>query len=161
VGGDQPSEISTGAWVVLTVTIWPVWHWVAITLAAYPLSWLASLSTSVGSDSARPGGIFDGAPQAFGLALVGLAFGFVGIYLLRILGAPRIVWVPAAIVSMVIYLATTLFWAGFSGAGTGLAHIAGQFVIATAVGATVGAGAWLGSRAAHAQHVGQNQGCDR
>lgn len=142
----QSSRIPTGAWVVVTVMIWPVWHWAATSLATYPLSWLASLSTSIDSDSA-PGGIFDGTPQVFALGLAGLAFGFLGIYVLRMLGAPRIVWVPAAVVSMAIYLATALFWAGFSGTGTGFAHIAGQFVIATAVGATVGLGAWLGSRA--------------
>lgn len=139
------SRTSVWAWVAITTVVWPVWHRAATSLIAYPLSWVASRSTSVGVP-AEPGGVFDSAPQSIALALVGLVFGLLGVYLLRLVGAPRIVWLPAAAVSMLAYLVTTLFWAGFSGAGTGLGHQAGQFAIAAALGATFGLGAWVGSR---------------
>ena len=140
------SKTAAWAWVAITAVVWPVWHWAATSLTAYPLSWFANLSTSA-SAPADVGGIFDNTPQLIVLAFVGLAFGFVGVCLLRLMGAPRIVWLPAAVVSMVAYLVTTLFWAGFSGTGTGLAHQASQFAIAVVLGAMFGVGAWVGSRA--------------
>lgn len=140
------SRVPTWAWIVLTVVIWPAWHWAGISLTAYPLSWFANLASPTGGAHTGVGGIFDHPPQVIALALVGLAFGLVGISLLRLIGAPRIVWLPAAIVSIAIYLVATLFWVGFSGSGTGLAHQAGQFGIAILLGAMFGVGAWAGSR---------------
>lgn len=125
---------------------WPVWHWAFVALSAYPLSWLASVTPSGEGEPTGPGGLFDGTLQILLLAAIGLFFGFLGVYLLRRLGGPRLVWIPATIVSLALYLGMAVFWAGFSGTGTGAAHITGQFALTAGLGALIGAGAWLGSR---------------
>ena len=143
----RESEASPWAWVLITVFAWPVWHWAFVSLSAIPLSWVASITPSGEGVPTEPGGIYDSVPQILLLATMGLLVGFLGVYLLRRLGAPRVVWIPAALVSLAIYVGLTVFWAGFSGSGTGAAHIARQFALTVGLSAFVSIGAWWGSRA--------------
>lgn len=133
-------------WIVLTAVAWPAWHWTFTSLSAYPLSWLASLAPSAESEPSGPGGLYDSLPHVLVIAAIGLLFGYLGVYVLRRLGAPQVVWIPATIASLLLNLAVTVFWAGFSGSGTGASHIAGQFALTVGLSALLGVGAWLGSR---------------
>lgn len=136
------SEASSWVWVLITLVLWPVWHWAFVSLSAFPLSWLASITPSLEGELVRPGGIYDSVPQVLTLGVMGFLFGFLGVYLLRRFGAPRMVWLPATLVSLAIYLGVTVFWAGFSGSGTGAMHVAGQFGFAVGLSALIGVGAW-------------------
>ena len=138
------SEFEPWQWILITIMLWPLWHWFCTSLSAYPLSWFASITMPV--EQAGSGGVYDGALQPILLAAIGFLFGFLGVRLLCRAGAPQAVWIPAALVSMFIYLGVTLFWAGFSGSGTGAVHIAGQFALAVGLAACIGAGAWFGAR---------------
>lgn len=141
----EASSARTALWVAATLLGWPLWHWLWLTLAAYPLSWLASLSSASLEQPSDPGGIY-GATHAGMFAAAGFALGFLGMRVLRGLGAPTFVWLVASAVSMTMYLATAIFWAGFSGFGTGALHITIQLAVSAALGASVGVGAWLGAR---------------
>ena len=88
-------------WLVAVFVLWPAWYWVMHRVAVVPVVWFVNL---VPSRADRAEGPFD-RTQVVALAAVGFAFGFLGVYLLRLLRAPRLVWVPAAIMSVLIYLA--------------------------------------------------------
>ncbi len=105
----------TAAWLVAVFVLWPAWYWLMQRVAVVPVVWFVNL---VPSEPTSGEGPFD-RTQVVALAAIGFAFGFLGVYLLRLLRAPRLVWVPAAIMSVLIYLAGTAFWASFSGYGTG------------------------------------------
>lgn len=140
------SGVSSWAWGAITVLAWPAWHWASGYLSAYPLSWLAAVTPSAEREPSGPGGLYDSPSQILILAAIGLLFGFLGVYLLRRLRAPHVVWIPATVVSLLMNLTQAVFWAGFSGHGTGAAHMAVQFTIAAGISALIGIGAWLGSR---------------
>jgi hypothetical protein len=138
------SEFEPWQWILITIMLWPLWHLFCTSLSAYPVSWLASITMPV--EQVGSGGVYDNVLQPIVLAATGFLFGFLGVRFLRRAGAPRAVWIPAALVSMCIYLGVTLVWAGFSGSGTGAVHIAGQFALAVGLAACIGAGAWFGAR---------------
>lgn len=150
--GDRvPGRSSNAVWTVVTLVAWPFWHWLMLTASAYPASWFMS-ALPVEDNPSSPGGLFGSAPYVSVIAVSCLAAGFVGLYVLTRLGAPRATWLVAWGISTALFLLTALFWAGFSGSGTGVVNIASQFAITLLLGLAVGAGARLGRNLA--QHRG-------
>ena len=132
-------------WIAATLLLWPVWFWLVQTVVTYPVSWAASLTPESAAESPASAGLYSFV-EIGALAVAGLAFGFLGVYLLRRVGAPRIVWVPAAVVSVLSYLAIATFWASFSGYGTGWENMAESVAAAAGLGLTMAVGAWLAAR---------------
>lgn len=156
----QNSRAWSAAWIIGTIVVWLAWHRLLIAVATLVTSMVVHDSVPTGSsfDPATPGGIFDYAVQIPIHIVVGLLFGLIGVACLRLLGAPRIVWLSATGVSMLAYLATAVMWAGFSGSGTGWAHIGSQFALSLLLGAAVGIGALLGARSSvRLRHVPSEQ----
>ena len=133
-------------WILATLLLWPVWFWLVQIVVTFPVTWAVSLAPEPAAESSASAGLYSFVEIGV-LAVAGLVFGFLGVYLLRRLGAPRIVWVPAAVVSVSAYVAVATFWVSFSEGGRGWAANTTESVAASAgLGLTMAVGAWLAAR---------------
>lgn len=143
---DSRARLTQAVWLLATAVLWFGWHQLMQYVSAWPSAWLGALTPPDTASPTGVAGLYDQPVQVAMLSALGLAFGYAGVFLPRRLGAPRAIWIPAALVSLLAYLSTAVFWAGFSGSGTGLANVLESFAHTLLLAATVALGAWLGSR---------------
>lgn len=132
-------------WLLGVTLLWPVWY---LSVFGTPLTaWATALLPAAAARFSwdTTGGLYEVA-SVLATSVVGALVGLLGTYLLGWLRPPRPIWIPAAVVSVLIQLFIAQFWFGMSGSDTGMRNIIFSFASALVVGASVGIGAWLGTR---------------
>ena len=128
----------TIVWAVGTVVLWPMW---------YALSQMVPRPVVDGLHTPQP--VLGGTPVLTGqtvlvaivLSVSGFVFGLVGLWVMRRLGAPRLMWVFATVASIQLAVSRAIYWSRCG--GPSITYLAMIFVMPALA---LALGAWLGSR---------------
>lgn len=133
------ARLARVAWPVGVAVVWPGWY----LLYALAFSVLNEFLTRLGALPSENGMLIR--PLEIGVqAVLAVAFGLLGIALVRLAKAPKNVWVPGAVMSVVLSLATVAVWT-MSPAGAGADGVGGSYGAYALIGVVMGAGCWVGS----------------
>jgi len=130
----------TLAWAVGALVVWPMWYSLSQTAPRPLVDWLQQPGPPPVIGGGASTWTVQGLLGILVLSVSGFVFGLVGVWVMRRLGAPRLIWIVAAVASIQVAWSYAIFWSNCG--DPGIVHIAMSYGVPAL---SLAVGAWLGS----------------